>query len=211
MTPTAAATGSALRLLESETQCSRASTCARSHDRTWRSSCEETGETATLSAPGEHEAVTVDFVQSAASVQCVARLGRPERPHATAVGKVYLAYGGQLPEGRSSAFTDRTITDRGALPREVAAVEGAGLRAGPGEREDDLNAIAAPIRGSHGELVASSVFRALRPVQGAGDAAGGRAAASHMQPRSRLSSATHRCQPGPDSTDRCLAPLLQQG
>jgi IclR family acetate operon transcriptional repressor len=34
---------------------------------------ESTGETATLSAPGEHDAVTVDFVQSPSSVQGVAR------------------------------------------------------------------------------------------------------------------------------------------
>ena len=36
----------------------------------------ETGETATLSAPGEHDAMTVDFAQSASSVQSVARVGR---------------------------------------------------------------------------------------------------------------------------------------
>src|SRR5688572_21535343 len=52
-----------------------------------------TGETATLSAPAEGQAVTVDFVQSAASVQSVARLGRPSIAHATATGKVLLAFG----------------------------------------------------------------------------------------------------------------------
>src|ERR671914_2765756 len=36
---------------------------------------EQTGETATVSVPGEQEAVTVDFVQSSFSVQSVARLG----------------------------------------------------------------------------------------------------------------------------------------
>src|SRR5919201_1968082 len=54
---------------------------------------EETGETATLSVPGEHDAVTVDFVQSALSVQSVARLGRPSVAHATAAGKVLLGFG----------------------------------------------------------------------------------------------------------------------
>ena len=44
----------------------------------------ETGETATLSAPGEHDAMTVDFAQSASSVQSVARVGRPSVGHATA-------------------------------------------------------------------------------------------------------------------------------
>ena len=115
---------------------------------------EETGETATLSAPGEHEAVTVDFAQSAAAVQFVARLGRPSVAHATAVGKVYLASGGALPDGPLPAFTARTITDRNVLGAEIARVAGRGFAEAVGEREEDLNAIAAPIRGSHGELVA---------------------------------------------------------
>src|SRR5439155_20584807 len=40
-----------------------------------------TGMTATLSAPGEQDAVTVDFVQSDATVQSVARGGRPSSGH----------------------------------------------------------------------------------------------------------------------------------
>ena len=51
-----------------------------------------TGETATLSVPGEEFAITVDFVRSPASVQSVAQIGRPSVPHATAAGKVLLAF-----------------------------------------------------------------------------------------------------------------------
>src|SRR2546427_10935099 len=54
---------------------------------------ESTGETATLSAAGERDAVTVDFAQSPFSVQGVAQLGRPSIAHATATGKVLLAFG----------------------------------------------------------------------------------------------------------------------
>jgi DNA-binding IclR family transcriptional regulator len=116
---------------------------------------EETGETATLSAPGEREAVTVDFVQSAASVQSVARLGRPSVPHATAVGKVLLAFGGvPLPRGPLPRYTTRTLTDRGALAAEVERARAHGWARARGEREEDLNAIAAPVRGSRGELAA---------------------------------------------------------
>ena len=53
----------------------------------------ETGETATLSAPGEHDAITVDFAHSSSVVQSVAQLGRPSVGHATAAGKVMLAFG----------------------------------------------------------------------------------------------------------------------
>ena len=55
---------------------------------------ERTGETATLSIPGEREAITVDSVPSRSSVVSMARLGRPSVSHATAVGKVMLAFGG---------------------------------------------------------------------------------------------------------------------
>jgi DNA-binding IclR family transcriptional regulator len=120
-----------------------------------RALAEEAGETATLSAPGEPDAVTVDFVQSAASVQSIARVGRPSVAHATATGKVALALGGAtLPPGRLKAFTERTIVDRDALACEVETVRGQGWARALGEREDDLNALAAPIRGSRGELVA---------------------------------------------------------
>lgn len=120
-----------------------------------RALVEETGETATLSAPGEREAVTVDFVQSTASVQSVARLGRPSVAHATAVGKVLLAFGGvELPRGALARYTARTLTDRAALAEEVERVRGRGWARASGEREEDLNAIAAPVRGSRGELAA---------------------------------------------------------
>src|SRR5207253_857928 len=79
-----------------------------------------TGETATLSAPGERDAVTVDFVQSPSSVQGVARLGRPSIAHATATGKVLLAFGHRtLPPGQLKAYTESTITQRAALSAEL--------------------------------------------------------------------------------------------
>ena len=53
---------------------------------------DETGETATLSVPGDPDAVTIDFVLSRASVASVARVGRPSIAHATATGKVMLAF-----------------------------------------------------------------------------------------------------------------------
>jgi IclR family acetate operon transcriptional repressor len=116
---------------------------------------EATGETATLSVPGEGEAVTVDFVQSAAwSAQSIARVGRPSVAHATAVGKVFLACGGELPDEALTAFTKTTITDPEELAEEVSRTASRGWAEALGERELDLNAIAAPITGRRGELVA---------------------------------------------------------
>jgi DNA-binding IclR family transcriptional regulator len=115
----------------------------------------ETGETATLSAPGERDAITVDFVQSSSSVQSVARIGRPSVSHATATGKVQLAFGtAELPPGPLRAFTNRTITDRTELARELALVRRRGWAQAAGEREEGLNAVAAPVFASTGELAA---------------------------------------------------------
>jgi IclR family acetate operon transcriptional repressor len=117
---------------------------------------ERTGETATLSLPGEREAITVDSVPSRSSVVSMARLGRPSISYATAVGKVMLAFGGgSLPRERDLIpFTDRTITDRGKLAAEVKAVREQGYGTVSGEREVDVNAIAAPVFDRTGALAA---------------------------------------------------------
>jgi DNA-binding IclR family transcriptional regulator len=115
----------------------------------------ETGETATLSAPGEHDAVTIDFVQSNAVVQSVARLGRPSIAHATATGKVLLAFGeAELPGGPLKAYTPRTITSRHDLEHELERVRRGGYAVAVGEREPDLNAVAAPAFDGDHRLVA---------------------------------------------------------
>jgi DNA-binding IclR family transcriptional regulator len=117
---------------------------------------EHTGETATLSLPGEREAITVDSVPSRSSVVSMARLGRPSISHATAVGKVMLAFGGgPLPRERDlTQLTDRTITDRAELASEVVAVRERGYATVFGEREVDVNAIAAPVFARGDELAA---------------------------------------------------------
>ncbi len=122
---------------------------------------EETGETSTLSVPGGGAAITVDFVPSSSSVVSMARVGRPSVAHATAAGKVMLAFGSpgvpavpDPPVAELVAFTERTITDPDALAAELAVVRESGIAEAVGEREPDLNALAAPVIGRGGELVA---------------------------------------------------------
>jgi len=113
---------------------------------------EATGETATLSVPGDEDAITVDFVPGSHQVQPVSRLGRPSIAHATSAGKVMLAFSGrELPAGPLRAYTPRTIT---ALAREIERVRERGYAEATGEREPGLSAIAAPVRSSRGELEA---------------------------------------------------------
>jgi DNA-binding IclR family transcriptional regulator len=118
---------------------------------------EQTGETATQSLPGDRQAITVDFVPSPSSVVSMARVGRPSVPHATAAGKVMLAFAaGQASAGPGElrAFTERTITDVAALGAELDAVRDRGWAEAVGEREPDLSALAAPVFGRGGELAA---------------------------------------------------------
>lgn len=124
---------------------------ARGHLRTL---ADATGETATLSVSGGGEALTVDFVQSRASVQSVARVGRPSVAHATAVGKVMLAFGGQHVDGALPAYTHATITDHDELRQEIIRTAERGWGEALGEREADLHAVAVPVRGLDGDLIA---------------------------------------------------------
>jgi DNA-binding IclR family transcriptional regulator len=113
-----------------------------------------TGETCTLSLPGTHDLLTIDFVASPQSVRSVAEVGRNSVAHATAAGKVLLGWGGQLPEGDLPVYTDRTITDRAALAQEIERVRQRGWAQAIGEREEDLNAVAVPVLDSAGALIA---------------------------------------------------------
>jgi DNA-binding IclR family transcriptional regulator len=115
----------------------------------------QTGETATLSVPAQQETITVDFVPSPSSVVSMAWVGRPSVPHATAVGKVMLAFApGHLPAGELPRFTERTITDPAALAAELDDVRERGYAEAVGEREPDLTAIGVPVFARGGELVA---------------------------------------------------------
>jgi DNA-binding IclR family transcriptional regulator len=118
-----------------------------------RALVEATGETATLSVPGGDEAVTVDFVPGESSVVSMARLGRPSIGHATATGKVMLACTGAEPRALTP-FTERTITDPERLAAELAAVREQGWAEAEGEREPDLNALAAPVLARDGSVAA---------------------------------------------------------
>ena len=106
-------------------------------------------------SPGTTRRSRVDFAQSPASVQSVAQVGRPSVAHATATGKVMLAFGhATLPPGPLRRYTSRTIADPRVLGRVVEKVRVAGWADAVGEREEDLAALAAPVRGSRGDLAA---------------------------------------------------------
>ena len=117
---------------------------------------EEVGETATLSVPAEPDAITIDFVAAERYVQGATRLGRPSIAHATAAGKVMLAFTSRRPEPPFVAYTERTITGAEALEAELERVRVRGWADAYEERERELNAIAAPVWSS-GDVLAGIV------------------------------------------------------
>jgi IclR family acetate operon transcriptional repressor len=137
----------------------------------------ETDETATLSIPGGPSAVTVDFVQGPSSIQTVAQVGRPSVAHATATGKIMLAFGGgDFPTAPLTAYTARTITDPDSLAEEVERVRSRGWAQTSGEREEGLNAIAAPVWDSQRRLAA------ILGLQGPAPRFGGKAVRAGLGP-----------------------------
>jgi len=112
----------------------------------------EVNETATLSVPGDPDAITVDVVAAERFVRGAPQLGRPSIAHATSAGKVMLAFSNRLLRPPLRAYTERTITELPVLEAELERVRRRGWADAYEEREPGLNAIAAPVFASGGEL-----------------------------------------------------------
>lgn len=129
---------------------------------------ENTGETVNLGV-GHHGVVDqIAQVDSRYLLGTTNWIGRPVPLHASALGKVLLAFGGaELPAGRLERCTERTITNRAALALELAEVR----RRGYGETDEELEvglvAVAAPVFGSQGApLAALSVSAPVSRLSG---------------------------------------------
>ncbi len=83
-------------------------------------------------------------------------LGRSEPLHATALGKVLLAFkGAELPSGRLERLTAHTITNRTDLDAELEKIRLQGYGVAAEELEVGLIAIAAPVRRDDGSVIAA--------------------------------------------------------
>jgi IclR family acetate operon transcriptional repressor len=129
-----------------------------------------TGETGTLSVPGDPDAVTVDFVPAPHYVRGVTQLGRPSIAHATAAGKVMLAFTDRKPRPPLRAYTPKTITSVAGLEEELAQIRRRGWADAYEEREPELNAIAAPVWSSDGALAGIVALQGPTPRFGRGPA-----------------------------------------
>ena len=120
-----------------------------------------TGETINLGvASGDGMVEQIAQVDSTFLIGGTNWVGRPVPAHCSALGKVLLAYGaaqlsGQLPGGLLERRTDKTVTSETALRAELTTVRARGYAVTDEELEPGLIAVAAPVRGYDGAVVAA--------------------------------------------------------
>jgi DNA-binding IclR family transcriptional regulator len=119
-----------------------------------------TGETALLSVLDGDRVTYLARSESPRTLRMVATPGQRSPLHATASGKVLLAY--QPPsfveallESELERFNEWTVTDPDALRKQLAQVRKRGWGAVDREFEPELASIAVPVHGPGGEVVAA--------------------------------------------------------
>ena len=117
---------------------------------------ERSGETANLAVPG---ALGVEHLAQVSSRHFLGTgqwVGRRVPYHCTAVGKVLLAFdAAALPSAPLEALTEETIVDPERLAEELETVRREGTATAVDELEAGLTALAAPVRGEAGDVVAA--------------------------------------------------------
>lgn len=112
---------------------------------------EATGERAQFMIEERGRGIYVHRAESPRAVPTDARIGRSRPLHACSTGKAILAH---LPDARVDAIierwglpalTERTITDRGELETELAAIRDRGYATNRGESIQELWAIGTPV------------------------------------------------------------------
>jgi DNA-binding IclR family transcriptional regulator len=115
-----------------------------------------TGETVNLGVASFGQVEAIAQVDSTYLIGGTNWVGMSVPLHCSALGKVLLAYGAaQLPGGSLEPRTDKTVTSEAALRAELAAVRARGYAVTDEELEPGLIAVAAPVRGYDGAVVAA--------------------------------------------------------
>src|SRR5580693_4588960 len=115
-----------------------------------------TGETINLGVSANGRVEQIAQVDSTYMIGGTNWVGLSVPLHCSALGKVLLAYGAaQLPIGALERCTDRTITGDAALRADLAGVRARGYALTDEELEPGLIAVAAPVYGYDGAVVAA--------------------------------------------------------
>ena len=113
-----------------------------------------TGETANLAVASNGEMRLIDQVDSHYLLGATNWVGKRIPFHASALGKVLLAYGAAtIPLGKLNKVASKTITSRQRLLTELESVRKKGYAIIIDELEEGLVAVAAPIREDDGRVV----------------------------------------------------------
>jgi IclR family transcriptional regulator, acetate operon repressor len=117
---------------------------------------EASGETVNLAVPGPSGVEHLAQVESRHFLGTGQWVGRTVDFHTTAVGKILLAFGtAELPPGRLRRVAPATVVDRTALRDELERVRVERFAAAIDELEAGLTAIAAPVHGPTGDVIAA--------------------------------------------------------
>ena len=116
----------------------------------------KTSESVNLAVPGADDLKLIDQVDAKHLLGATNWNGRSVPYHASALGKVLLAFSAApIPAGTLQTKTARTITSRATLNSELEKVRKAGYAIIDNELEDGLVAVAAPVFGHDGNVVAA--------------------------------------------------------
>jgi IclR family acetate operon transcriptional repressor len=117
---------------------------------------EASGETINLAVPASGAVEHIAQVDSTHFLGTGQWIGRRVGFHSTAVGKVFLAFGvATLPDGELDRAAPSTIVDRDALAHQLKRVLADGFATAIDELEPGLAALAAPVTGPRGQVVAA--------------------------------------------------------
>lgn len=115
-----------------------------------------TGETVNVAVPDGTSVAQVDQVDSRYLLGATNWVGVDVPGHCTALGKVFYAFGAlPTPAGRLARRTARTLTSAAALARDLEEVRRLDYAVAWEELEPGLVAVAAPVRGPGGSIVAA--------------------------------------------------------
>lgn len=115
------------------------------------------GESVHLCALSNNRAVVVEQITAESRLTANAKIGEAEPLHCSSVGKCLLAYadsGRQEKMLRELTFekhTEKTITDKTALLKELARIKERGFAIDDCELSEEIRCVAAPIFNSKGE------------------------------------------------------------
>ena len=121
---------------------------------------QELGETVNIAVLQGDSVINVYQAHGGGAISVNNWVGRPTPLHATSSGKVLLAHLSKSLQDRQidrglSRFTGATVTDARSLRRQLNQVHVDGFATTVGEYETGLNAVAAPVFGADGGIIAA--------------------------------------------------------